>query len=154
VTTLKLKTLNLKTPKLRTLTALSAAALITAGCGGSTSSDTATSGSSAPATPSSTAAPQMSDQQEPPARLVIDVTIKGGEVTPTNAQFDANAKEPIVVRVNSDVADQLHVHSNPEHTFDIEPKNGQSFQFTVDVPGNVDIELHQLNRTVATVTVQ
>ncbi|MDT5130313.1 MAG: hypothetical protein QOI28_1203 [Mycobacterium sp.] len=139
---------------LKTLTALTAAALITAGCGGSTSSDTATSGSSAPATPSSTAAPQMSDQQEPPARLVIDVTIKGGEVTPTNAQFDANAKEPIVVRVNSDVADQLHVHSNPEHTFDIEPKIGQSFQFTVDVPGNVDIELHQLNRTVATVTVQ
>jgi PBP1b-binding outer membrane lipoprotein LpoB len=139
---------------LKTLTALTAAALITAGCGGSTSSDTATSGSSAPATPSSTAAPQMSDQQEPPTRLVIDVTIKGGEVTPTNAQFDANAKEPIVVRVNSDVADQLHVHSNPEHTFDIEPKNGQSFQFTVDVPGNVDIELHQLNRTVATVTVR
>jgi hypothetical protein len=139
---------------LKTLTALTAAALITAGCGGSTSSDTATSGSSAPATPSSTAAPQMSDQQEPPARLVIDVTIKGGEVTPTNAQFDANAKEPIVVRVNSDVADQLHVHSNPEHTFDIEPKIGQSFQFTVDVPGNVHIELHQLNRTVATVTVQ
>ncbi|MDT5195013.1 MAG: hypothetical protein QOH20_1767 [Mycobacterium sp.] len=139
---------------LKTLTALTAAALITAGCGGSTSSDTATSGSSAPATPSSTAAPQMSDQQEPPTRLVIDVTIKGGEVTPTNAQFDAKAKEPIVVRVNSDVADQLHVHSNPEHTFDIEPKIGQSFQFTVDVPGNVDIELHQLNRTVATVTVQ
>jgi hypothetical protein len=139
---------------LKTLTALAAAAFITAGCGGSTSSDTATSGSSAPATPSSTAAPQMSDQQEPPARLVIDVTIKGGEVTPTNAQFDANAKEPIVVRVNSDVADQLHVHANPEHTFDIEPKIGQSFQFTVDVPGNVDIELHQLNRTVATVTVQ
>jgi PBP1b-binding outer membrane lipoprotein LpoB len=139
---------------LKTLTALAAAALITAGCGGSTSSDTATSGSSAPATPSSTAAPQMSDQQEPPTRLVIDVTIKGGEVTPTNAQFDAKAKEPIVVRVNSDVADQLHVHSNPEHTFDIEPKNGQSFQFTVDVPGNVDIELHQLNRTVATVTVR
>jgi hypothetical protein len=142
------------TLKLQTLTALTAAALITAGCGGSTSSDTATSGSSAPATPSSTDAPQMSDPQEPPARLVIDVTIKGGEVTPTNAQFDANAKESIVVRVNSDVADQLHVHSNPEHTFNIEPKSGQSFQFTVDVPGNVDIELHQLNRTVATVTVQ
>ena len=144
-------TLNLK---LKTLTALAAAALITAGCGGSTSSDTATSGSSASATPSSTDAPEMSDQQAPPSRLVIDVTIKGGEVTPINAQFDANVKEPIVVRVNSDVADQLHVHSNPEHTFNIEPKSGQSFQFTVDVPGNVDIELHQLNRTVATVTVQ
>lgn len=97
----------------------------------------------------------MSDEQAPPSRLVIDVTIKGGEVTPANAQFDAKAKEPIVVRVNSDVADELHVHSNPEHTFNIEAKDGpQSFQFTVDVPGNVDIELHHLGKTVATVTVQ
>jgi hypothetical protein len=96
----------------------------------------------------------MSDQQAPPARLVIDVTIKGGEVTPTNAQFDSLANEPIVVRVNSDAADQLHVHSTPEHTFNVEPKDGQSFQFTVGVPGKVDIELHQLNRTIATITVQ
>ena len=56
--------------------------------------------------------------------------------------------------MNSDAADQLHVHSNPEHTFNVEPKNGQSFQFTVDVPGKVDVELHQLDKTVATITVQ
>jgi hypothetical protein len=143
VTTLKI---------IQTLTAFTAAALITAGCGGSTGSESAsTPPGSAPA---STDAPQMSDQQNPPTRLVIDVTIKGGEVTPSNAQFQSAAKEPIVVRINSDVADQLHVHSNPEHTFTVEPKNGQSFQFTVDVPGKVDIELHQLNKTIATVAVQ
>jgi ABC-type glycerol-3-phosphate transport system substrate-binding protein len=139
---------------IKTLTAFTAIALITAGCGGSTGSDTATSASGAPTTPSATDAPQLSDQQAPPTRLVIDVTIKGGEVTPTNAQFQSGAKETIVVRVNSDVADQLHVHSNPEHTFNVEPKDGQSFQFTVDVPGKVDIELHDLKRTIGTVTVQ
>jgi hypothetical protein len=151
VTTLNQTNLN---PKVKTLTALAAVALIAAGCGASTSSDTSST-SGAPAAPSSTDAPRLSDQQAPPSRLVIDVTIKGGEVTPTNAQFDANAKEPIVVRVNSDVADELHVHSNPEHTFNVEAKSGpQSFQFTVDVPGKVDIELHHLAKTVATVTVQ
>lgn len=62
--------------------------------------------------------------------------------------------DPIVVRVNSDAADQLHVHSNPEHTFTIEPKSGQSFQFTVTVPGKVDVELHELNRTIASIAVQ
>ena len=62
--------------------------------------------------------------------------------------------EPIVVRVNSDATDELHVHSNPEHSFKIEARNGQQFQFTVDVPGTVDIELHQLNRTIASVQVQ
>ncbi len=47
------------------------------------------------------------------------------------------------MRVNSDVADELHVHSTPEHTFKIEAKPTQQFQFTVDVPGKVDVELHQ-----------
>lgn len=136
----------------RTLLPLAAAALITAGCGGSTGSNITTSG--APATPSSTAAPAFTDQQAPPARLVIDVSVKGGQVTPTNAQLQTKVGEPIVVKVNSDAADQLHVHSNPEHTFNVEPKQNQSFQFTVSVPGKVDVELHQLNKTVATITVQ
>jgi sporulation-control protein spo0M len=96
----------------------------------------------------------MTDQQSPPERVVIDVTIAGGNVTPTNQQVQAKVKQPIIVRVNSDAGDQLHVHSNPEHTFDIKPENGQAFQFTVDVPGKVDVELHHLNKTVATITVQ
>jgi hypothetical protein len=130
--------------------ALAAAALITAGCGGSDG------GESAPASsPPSTVNPSdMANEQAPPARLVIDVTIQGGNVTPTNEQLQAAVNVQIIVRVNSDVADELHVHSNPEHTFKIEAKPAQSFQFTVDVPGKVDIELHQRKRTIATVQVQ
>jgi hypothetical protein len=30
----------------------------------------------------------------------------------------------------------------------------QIFQFTVDVPGKVDVELPNLNKTIATITVQ
>ena len=96
----------------------------------------------------------MSDEQSPPTRLVIDVTIKGGTVTPTNEQLQAAVKEQIVIRVDSDVADELHVHSNPEHTFKVEAKPAQSYQFTVDVPGRVDVELHQLNQSIATIAVQ
>jgi hypothetical protein len=133
--------------------ALAAAALITAGCGGSDG------GESAPASPSgtqpSTVGPSdMSNEQAPPSRLVIDVTIQGGNVTPTNEQLQAALNEQIIIRVNSDAADQLHVHSTPEHTFNVEAKPAQSFQFTVDVPGKVDIELHQRKRTIATVQVQ
>ncbi len=96
----------------------------------------------------------MTNQQQAPARLVIDVTIKGGEVTPTNASLQGKAQEPIVVRVNSDAADELYVDSAPDHTFKIEPRTGQQFQFTVDTPGTVEIKLHHLNRTVASVQVQ
>lgn len=148
------------TPLTRTLIACVAAALVTAGCGGS--ADTATS--SAPATgstaasdsaaPASTAAPALTDDQAAPARVTVDVTIANGRVTPTNDQVDARVGEPIVIRVNSDAADELHVHSNPEHSFPVEAKAGQQFQFTVDVPGKVDVELHDLNKTVATIAVQ
>jgi hypothetical protein len=96
----------------------------------------------------------MPNEQAPPKRLVVEVMIKGGTVTPTNEQLQAAVKEQIVIRVNSDVADELHVHSNPEHTFKVEAKPAQSFQFTVDVPGKVDVELHQLKQTIATIQVQ
>lgn len=130
--------------------ALAAAALLTAGCGGSEGADS----TSASPSPSTVSPSDMTNEQAPPSRLVIDVTIKGGTVTPTNEQLQAAVKEQIVIRVNSDVADELHVHSNPEHTFNVEAKPAQSFQFTVDVPGRVDIELHQLNQTIATIAVQ
>jgi hypothetical protein len=129
------------------LLALTTALLITAGCG---SSDTAQS----PSTPSTVSPSDMTNQQGPPARLIIDVNIAGGNVTPTNAQLQGKVSQPIIVRVNSDAADELHVHSSPEHTFKVEPRAGQSFQFTIDVPGQVEIELHQLQRTIATVQVQ
>jgi hypothetical protein len=132
---------------------LTTAALITAGCGGSNGTDNA-SGSTSSSQPSTVSPSDMSNEQAPQARLVIDVDIKGGNVTPTNEQLQAGLKEQIVVRVNSDAADELHVHSTPEHSFNIEAKPMQSFQFNVDVPGNVDVELHKLNKTIATIQVQ
>lgn len=133
----------------------SALALVTAGCGGS-GDPQKSEGAADSATPSPTTVnpSDMTNEQQAPARLLIDVTIKSGEVNPTNQRLQGKVGEPIVVRVNSDAADELHVHSNLEHTFKIEPRNGQQFQFTVDVPGTVDIELHQLNRTIASVQVQ
>jgi hypothetical protein len=96
----------------------------------------------------------MSNEQAPPTRLVVDVEIKGDNVTPTNQQLQAGVKEQIVIRVNSDAADELHVHSTPEHSFNVEAKPNQSFQFTADVPGKVDVELYKLNKTIATIQVQ
>ncbi|VEG46743.1 Uncharacterised protein [Mycolicibacterium flavescens] len=127
-----------------------AATLLVAGCGGSRDSEPE---ASRPAQ-STVGAADMPDQQRPPDRLTIDITIENGNVDPTNAQIQGKVGEPIVLRVNSDAADELHVHSVPEHTFKVDPTPGQQFQFTVDVPGNVEIELHDLNRVIATVQVQ
>lgn len=129
---------------------ITTAALLTAGCGGDGGrGDTQAAPSASTVNPS-----DMTDQQAPPERLVVDVKIAGGNVTPTNAQLEATVNEPIVFRVDSDAVDELHVHSNPEHSYKIEAKPGQSFQFNVAVPGKVDVELHELNKTVATITVR
>jgi sporulation-control protein spo0M len=137
----------------RTLLALVAAALITAGCGGSNGTNSA-SGTASSSQPSTISPSDMSNDQAPPTRLEIDVDIKGGKVTPTNQQLQAGVKEQVIVRVDSDAADELHVHSVPEHKFNVEAKPAQTFQFTVDVPGKVDVELHKLDKTIATITVQ
>lgn len=128
-----------------TVLAMTVAAVLLAGCGGSGGQDSK---------PSAGTPPSLTDAQAPPARLVVDVTIKHGEVTPTNAQLRATVKQPIVIRVDSDSTDELHVHSTPEHNFDIGVGPGQSFQFTADVPGRVDVELHKLDKTIATIQVQ
>lgn len=131
------------------LTTVTSLALITAGCGGSETEST-------PAAPAeSTVHPSdMSDVQAPPERLVLDVTIAGDEVKPVNEQLQARVNEQIIVNVTSDAEDELHVHSNPEHTFAIKPGPKQTFQFTVAVPGRVDVELHNAGTTIATIAVQ
>lgn len=128
---------------------LTGVALSGAGCSNSAEAPTAQSGA-----PAATRAPALSDQQAPPDRVVIDVTISDGQATPLNQQVRAAVKQPIIIQVTSDADDELHVHASPEHTFAVKPGALQSFQFEVQVPGKVDVELHHLDRVVATITVQ
>ncbi|AQA03454.1 hypothetical protein BVC93_14720 [Mycobacterium sp. MS1601] len=109
--------------------------------------------SSAPTVPQ---APQSVSTTAAAAELgpVLDITIAGATVTPTNAELEARVGMPITLNVTSDVADELHVHAVPERTFAVEPAAGQSFQFTVDVPGRVDVELHEAHRTVVSIQVR
>lgn len=88
------------------------------------------------------------------APLVIDVTIANGQVTPTNATLQAKVRQPITLHVTSDATDELHVHSTPDHKFQVAAAPHQTFEFAVEVPGNVAVELHHLDRTIATIQVQ
>jgi heme/copper-type cytochrome/quinol oxidase subunit 2 len=116
---------------------LVAAAVVLGACGTSESGTTPSSAvESAPSGPS------------------LDITIAGGQVTPTNAALEAQVGTPITLNVTSDAADELHVHAVPEYTFEVKAAPAQTFQFTVDVPGRVEVELHELHRTVVTIQVR
>ena len=84
----------------------------------------------------------------------LDVSIAGGEVTPLDQRLEGRVGEEILVTVSSDAADEIHVHSVPEYSFPVAVGDDQQFRFTVDVPGSVDIELHEADVTVATVLVR
>ena len=85
---------------------------------------------------------------------VVDVVIASGQVTPTNATLHARVNQQITLKVSSDATDELHVHSTPDHKFQVAVAPNQTFQFSVEVPGTVEVELHHLKRTVATIQVR
>lgn len=129
---------------------MGAAVAMVAGCG-----------SPPPSTSSSSAAPSASPQApgstpsaSAEAGTVIDISIDAGAVTPTNAEAQAVAGQPIVLKVSSDAVDSLHVHSVPENVFDVAATPDQRFEFTVNIPGRVAVELHDLHVTVVTIEVR
>lgn len=126
------------------------AAVVVAGCG----SGPATTAGPSPAAPTGTATPFVAAAPPSPAAgPVVPIVIAAGAVTPTNAEAEATVGQPIVLDVSSDAVDSIHVHSVPARVFEVQPRPGQRFEFTVDVPGRVDVELHDLNRTVVTIAV-
>ena len=122
-----------------------ALAALSAGCSAKTETAPATS-SSKPASASESVTPT-------PVDVTIPITILKGVITPANGEYEAKVGQRIQFDVESDVADSLHVHAVPEHEFEVKP-GAQSFSFVVKVPGQVVVELHNADKTVATLTVR
>jgi hypothetical protein len=150
--------------------ALTSAAVI-AGAAGCATSSTPSQTASATSRPTSASAGASASpaQPSPGVYVLLDLTIAKGTVTPTNATLQAKVGQPIVVRVTTDEYDELAVGSSPDLRFTVDPRpgGGQVFQFTIDVPGQVGVELlrqsgcpdrckqtHQQDTTVATIQVQ
>jgi hypothetical protein len=82
----------------------------------------------------------------------IEIEIENGRVTPSGKRVDVQVGERIRFKVDSDVADELHVHSTPEHTFAVQPgDDDKEFEFTLNQPGVVDVELHELGDVIVSI---
>lgn len=89
--------------------------------------------------PSASPSPSPS---ESPDDDEIEIEIEGDEVKPNGQRVEIGVGETITLRIESDRAGELHVHSNPE----LEPafKKGESrIRFKIDRPGIVDVEEHE-----------
>jgi hypothetical protein len=121
---------------------------LTAGCGDSSDPEVSPSPSESPATasssPSETADASESPSPSPePSGTAIDITFASGDVTPKAKRMKIDAGEPITLNITADEPGELHIHSSPEQELAYE-KGTHSYELTIDRPGLVDVESHDL----------
>lgn len=83
------------------------------------------------------------------AGVTIEIEFVNGEVIPLNEFIDVTVGEPVNLHVLSDVDEKIHVHSDPEHTFEVAAGDDQTFTFTIGRPGDVVVDAHVLDVTIA-----
>lgn len=130
-------------------------AVLLTGCSAGIDADTAAPApsqvtSSAATTTAPTDAPidAPTDAASPtPTGTVIDVTYAGGELTGVDPRVDVPLGEQVVLTVSSDVAEQIHVHGYDLYV-DIPAGGTGEVDFTADIPGAYEVELHEAGRPV------
>ena len=77
----------------------------------------------------------------------MDITIKNGKVSPNGDRVEAELGKPITLKIDADTAGELHVHATPEQEIAFGKGTGTK-KLTIDKPGIVDIEDHELEQVI------
>lgn len=133
-------------------TALTALTALTA-CSAGTDPDAAAPPAPPPATEPTTeptAEPSATTPAAPdpaPAATVIEVTYADGQLTGVDPRVEVARGEQVVLRVTSDVAEEVHVHGYDLY-IDIPAGGTGEAAFTADIPGAYEVELHEVGRPI------
>ncbi len=122
------------------------AVLLLAGCG-----DTDTGTVSSSPDPTSTNAPTEAPES---SAVVVDVVIENGTVKPQGDRIDAVVGFEVTLKITSDVDEEIHVHSVPEQTYRVAAGTTIEKTFSLDQPGQVAVEAHELGRTIVQLVVR
>jgi hypothetical protein len=151
---------------MRTLLAVLAAVVATAGGLTSCASDEpdapATSSSSpsanasptapSPSAPSPSSASSSSPSPNSPspsaaAGTTIQVVIKGDKATPNGDRVKVRLGQPVTLDIRADAPGEIHVHSTPEQEIEY-PEGSSTKRLTITKPGIVDVEVHELDQVI------
>lgn len=95
--------------------------------------------------------PESSDDQP---TMTIDITVEGDDITPNGDRVDVEVGQPIEFVVKSDAEGEIHVHSDPEHEFKYAEGTTTLPAFEIDKPGVVEVESHELEKTIVQLEVK
>jgi heme/copper-type cytochrome/quinol oxidase subunit 2 len=73
------------------------------------------------------------------------VTYADGEVRTAQPRVEVELGQPVVLRVTSDVREQIHVHGY-DLVLDLVPGVPAELAFPADKPGGYEVELHEAGR--------
>lgn len=125
------------------LTTFVVTALLLAGCS-STADDAKDAATPSPSPSASTSPTEPSSPSESTSPIddAIEIEIEGGKISPRGDRVKVKAGEVITLKIDSDRAGELHVHSTPEQEFSFD-KGKSTIELTIDTPGVVDVEEHE-----------
>ena len=116
--------------------------LLLAGCSAGSDPDTA----APPPPPASPIADAPSPSPSPtPTARTLEVTFAGGKISGVEGRVDVKKGEQVVLRVTSDVAEEIHVHGYDLYA-DLVPGQPAQLAFKADLPGSYEVELHEAGR--------
>lgn len=93
-------------------------------------------------------APQSSGDTE-----TIEVTFEGGTVTPNGERVEVSAGQDVELVVQADEGGEIHVHSSPEQTLEY-GAGTTTLPITLDQPGVVEVESHDLDQVIVQLEVR
>jgi len=94
--------------------------------------------------------PEDGPEQKP---LTIDITFENGTVEPSGERVEVAVGQPIELVVEADSPGEIHVHSEPEQEFEY-AEGTTTLPLTIDKPGVVDVESHDLEQVIVQLEVE
>ncbi|WP_328993853.1 hypothetical protein OG394_05735 [Kribbella sp. NBC_01245] len=83
-----------------------------------------------------------------PAGAMVDVKIESGKTVPSGAVVKVSKDEQITVNITSDIDDEIHVHSTPDHSFQISAGQKLEETFSFGATGTYEMESHRLKKLI------
>jgi hypothetical protein len=119
-------------------------------CGCASSSGSATDQVTSPDSSSSNLSPTTATQRP----VSIRIRFRDGQLVAPATLVTAAVGQPIDLVVTSDSDQEIHVHSTPEHEYEVRAgARDEMFEFTIDTPGTIEVESHTLDALIVKIQV-
>ena len=87
--------------------------------------------------------------------VIVKVTISDGKIAVSPAgEVDVSVGQEVSLEITSTVGDEVHVHSNPEQEHEFTAGSTTLDLGSFSVPGQIDVEVHELDTKLVTLVVK